>query len=356
MSSPSSVAARPAAARRVSPPRGAGGRPRCGGRRRAAGSRPSPATRAGRAAGARATPAAPPAAPPAARPRRRRSPRPAGPGPRAPAGTRARSAPSSSRRVGSSITPRQSSEDALPHDLPDVDPLVQRLPARAGLGGDVGRELDRALVRIDVDHPPAGDQVAGLGMRAVGGDGRGVRAAVAHPGARRRERLRVDVLAVLLEQLADVMLEGHVRLHVLGGPLVHRGHGTVRLRAAAVVLEQQVLRHRGSPGVVGRACRGPSPGERSRSALLDMESLIQLPDRRAGGARAGTPPAHVDLSEASRRWASRQDPPDHASRRGAAMPDGPDTPQRRPRSRVQAFRSAPERHARDDGTAKVCSA
>ncbi len=25
------------------------------------------------------------------------------------------------------------------HDLPDVDPLVQRLPARAGLGGDVGR-------------------------------------------------------------------------------------------------------------------------------------------------------------------------------------------------------------------------
>jgi len=32
------------------------------------------------------------------------------------------------------------------HDLPDVDPLVQRLAARAWLGGDVGRELDRALV------------------------------------------------------------------------------------------------------------------------------------------------------------------------------------------------------------------
>jgi hypothetical protein len=28
----------------------------------------------------------------------------------------------------------------------------------------------------------------------------------------------VDVLAVVLEQLADVMLEGHMRLHVLGGP------------------------------------------------------------------------------------------------------------------------------------------
>ena len=119
-------------------------------------------------------------------------------------GTRARSAPSSSRRVGSSITPRQSSEGAPGHDLPDVDPLVQRLAARAGLGGDVGRELERALVRLDVDHVPARDEVAGLGVRAVGGDGRGVRAAVAHPGARRRERLRVDVLAVLLEQLADV--------------------------------------------------------------------------------------------------------------------------------------------------------
>jgi len=58
-------------------------------------------------------------------------------------------------------------------------------------------------------------------------------------------RLCVDVLAVLLEQLADVLEEGHVRLHVLGGPLVHRGEGTVRLRAAAVVLEEQVLRHGG---------------------------------------------------------------------------------------------------------------
>src|SRR6266542_6219225 len=87
-------------------------------------------------------------------------------------------------------------------------------------------------------------------------------------------RLRVDVLAVLLEQLADVLEEAHVRLHVLGGPLVHRGHGTVRLRAAAVVLEEQVLRHGGLLVVVGRACRGPSPGERSRSELLDMESLI----------------------------------------------------------------------------------
>src|SRR3712207_7273673 len=47
----------------------------------------------------------------------------------------------------------------------------------------------------------------------------GVGAAVAHPGTRRPERLRVDVLAVLLEQLADVILEGHMRLHLLRGPL-----------------------------------------------------------------------------------------------------------------------------------------
>ncbi len=139
----------------------------------------------------------------------------------------------------------------LGHDLPDVDPLIQRRPARAGLGGDVGRELDRAVVRLDVDHVPARHEIAGFGQRAVGRDWRGVRTAIAHPGARRCERLRVDVLAVLLEQLADVVEEGHVRLHVLGGPLVDRGHGTVRLRAAAVVLEEQVLRHDGLLGSRG---------------------------------------------------------------------------------------------------------
>ena len=134
----------------------------------------------------------------------------------------------------------------LGHHLADVEPLVQRLAARAGLGGDVRRDLEgAALVGLDVDHEPARDQVAGLGVRAVGGDWRRVRAAVAHPGARRRERLRVDVLAVLLKQLLDVPLEGHVRLHVLGRPPVHRREGMVRLRAAAVMLEKQVLGHVG---------------------------------------------------------------------------------------------------------------
>src|SRR5205085_5063855 len=61
----------------------------------------------------------------------------------------------------------------------------------------------------------------------------------------RRERLPVDVLAAFLEQIADVPEEGHVRVHVLGSPLVHRREGMVRLGAAAVVLEQQVLGHGG---------------------------------------------------------------------------------------------------------------
>src|SRR5207245_11040293 len=74
---------------------------------------------------------------------------------------------------------------------------------------------------------------------------RGGLAAVAQPVAGWHERLRIDILAVPLEQLADVLEEGHVRLHVLGRPLVNRGHRTVRRRAAAVVLEEQVLRHGG---------------------------------------------------------------------------------------------------------------
>ena len=41
-------------------------------------------------------------------------------------------------------------------------------------------------------------------------------------------------------------------------------------------------------GVVGRACRGPSPGERGQSALLDMKSRIQLRNRRVGGTPYGS--------------------------------------------------------------------
>jgi hypothetical protein len=42
-----------------------------------------------------------------------------------------------------------------------------------------------------------------------------------------------------------------------------------------------------SPGVVGRAARGPSPDERSRSTLLVIGTLIQLPDGPAAGSPSG---------------------------------------------------------------------
>src|SRR6185437_2873981 len=150
-----------------------------------------------------------------------------------------------------------------------------RRASRARLGRDVRRELDRAFVRGDVDHVPACNEIAGLGQRAVGDDGCGIWAAVAHPGAVGSKCLRVDELAVFLKQFADVPEEGHMRLDVLGSPLVHRGKGTVRRRGAAVVLEKQVLRH-GVSYVLGLAYRGPSPVERSRSQLLDMQSRIEL--------------------------------------------------------------------------------
>jgi hypothetical protein len=104
-------------------------------------------------------------------------------------------------------------------------------------------------VRVHVDHVPPRHEVARLGEGAVGGHRRGVRAAVADPRLRRGEGLRVDELAVALEQLADVPEERHVRLDVLRLPLVHRRDGPVRLGAAAVVLEEQVLRHGCLPGV-----------------------------------------------------------------------------------------------------------
>ena len=93
-----------------SPPRGGDGRPRCDGRRRAGESRPWSAKQRGscggcsgqtRSASSSASCSASSAASKSS-PRRMR--------PASTRGTRARRAPSSSRRVGPSITPRQSSE------------------------------------------------------------------------------------------------------------------------------------------------------------------------------------------------------------------------------------------------------
>ena len=113
-------------------------------------------------------------------------------------------------------------------NLVDFDTQFGHRNDVAGFYGAL-RELDRALVGLDVDHVPTGDEIARLGVRAVGGDRGGVRPPVAHPGLRWGERLRVDPLAALPQQLPDVLQEGHVRLHVLGGPLVHWEEGMVRL-------------------------------------------------------------------------------------------------------------------------------
>src|SRR5674476_55513 len=71
--------------------------------------------------------------------------------------------------------------------------------------------------------------------------------------------------------------EGHLRLHVLGGPLVHRGHGTLRRRAAAVVLEEQVLRHG------GLLCLGPRQA-RPKTQETTMPKYLLLKHYRGGPA------------------------------------------------------------------------
>src|SRR3954466_6384215 len=60
------------------------------------------------------------------------------------------------------------------------------------------------------------------------------------------ERLTVDELAGGLEPGREVVHVLHVRRDLLRRPLVH-GHVVDRRRGAPVVLQQQVLGHRGSP-------------------------------------------------------------------------------------------------------------
>ena len=104
-------AAARAPAIRAARPRGRDGRPRCGAHRSAAGSRPPTATHADRCGGCsgQTRSASISASCSASSAASKSSPRRTSPA--STWGTRARSAPSSSRRVGSSITPRQSSEE-----------------------------------------------------------------------------------------------------------------------------------------------------------------------------------------------------------------------------------------------------
>lgn len=53
----------------------------------------------------------------------------------------------------------------------------------------------------------------------------------------------IDELASLLEHPAHLVEKRHMRIDILGQPLIHRRDRTIRIRATAVVLEQQILRH-----------------------------------------------------------------------------------------------------------------
>lgn len=99
-----------------------------------------------------------------------------------------------------------------------------------GVVGSGVMSMAPALVRVGMEPCAVGSLVRGLATAAKAWSRKG--------SAHRRERLGVDVLAVVLKQLADVGLKGHVCLHILGGPLVHRRHRAMRLRATAVVVEQ----------------------------------------------------------------------------------------------------------------------
>ena len=93
----------------------------------------------------------------------------------------------------------------------------------------------------------------------------------AHERALGRERLRVDELAALAQGVGHVVHERDVVVDLLRRPLVHRrAELGVRGRAAAVVLEQQVLRHDCLLRSV-TPFSASSPQGRSRPGVLDID-------------------------------------------------------------------------------------
>ena len=72
-------------------------------------------------------------------------------------------------QLGASVTAGPAA--LVGHDLADVDPLVERLAAGAGLGRDVRRELERALVRSTsiMYQPATRSLVSGCGPSVVTG-------------------------------------------------------------------------------------------------------------------------------------------------------------------------------------------
>jgi hypothetical protein len=113
------------------------------------------------------------------------------------------------------------------------------------VGGRGRRQLpgqfDRPLLILDVGVIPPAIRVLGLGERPVR-HRRPALAVVADPRTLRRERLRGDELARLLEPGREVVHEADVVGDLLGRPTVH-GHVVHRSRSTPVVLEQQALGH-----------------------------------------------------------------------------------------------------------------
>jgi hypothetical protein len=93
---------------------------------------------------------------------------------------------------------------------------VDRLAAGSRGCRQLAGERERALVAVDVDHHPAGDQVFGLHEGPVG-DWRSTLPVVPDERALGRERLAVDVLTGALEPGGEV---GHELQVVLDTNLV----------------------------------------------------------------------------------------------------------------------------------------
>src|SRR6478735_77137 len=173
-----------------------------------------------------------------------------------------------------------------------LEPLVDRPAVLARGQRQLAGELDGTVPAVDVDDVPPGDEVLGLRERAVGG--RLALLVGPHPGALGREGLRVDVLAVLLQPLAEVVHELHVRVDLLGRPLVHRDvvHGGGR---AAVVLEDQVLRHVGAPCQVRPIVAASTPGTKPCGASRHPRHTLFSP---VSGALEGPPTAPAQVRRA----------------------------------------------------------
>ena len=246
----------------------------------------------------RATWSRPRAAPPAPRPPRRRSRRSGGRPHRGPA-ARARAA-----------GPRCSWRRA--HTSGSGAPITWRTSMGSRIGTPFGPGAAdacaaismRPIERLDVDHPVAGEQLLGLGVRAVG-DHRRADAVGHHElgllGS--GETLGVDQLARSSELLVQRLLELDVGLDVLGGPLGHRRAVGLDL---SVVLQQHESHRFILPRPAPRWRR--SPRCRSCDRVLDIGQFAERDLGPGAVGRRRVPRASASAVPIRRcgRWPSRK--------------------------------------------------